>query len=102
MTKSEKIAWVYIITNKAMTVLYTGHTTDLQTRLWEHRTKQNPDSFTARYEVFKLLYYKGYHSIESAQAVERIIKGKTKAWKVNLINSMNPDWNDLTNELRLT
>jgi putative endonuclease len=102
MQQSENIAWVYIITNKAMTVLYTGYTTDLPTRLWEHRTKQNPESFTARYDVCKLLYYKGYHSIESAQAVERMIKRKTRAWKVKLINSVNPDWNDLTNELRLT
>jgi putative endonuclease len=100
MPHPENIAWVYIITNKAMTVLYTGFTTDLSTRLWEHRTKQNPDSFTARYDVYKLLYYKGYHSVESAEAVERKIKGKTKAWKVKLINSLNPEWNDLADHVQ--
>jgi putative endonuclease len=101
MPRAENIAWVYIVTNKAMTVLYTGYTTNLSTRLWEHRTKQNPDSFTARYQVFKLIYYRGYHSIESALAVEKQIKGKTKAWKVKLINNMNPEWKDLTDEVRL-
>ena len=101
MLPSENIAWVYIITNKTMTVLYTGYTTDLPTRLWEHRTKQNPDSFTARYQVYKLLYYRGYHSIESAQAVEKQIKRKTRAWKEKLINTMNPEWKDITDEVRL-
>jgi putative endonuclease len=99
MAQSKNIAWVYIITNEAMTILYTGYTTDLPTRLWEHRTKQNPESYTARYEVHRLLYYQGYHSVESAQAVEKKIKGKTKAWKVNLINTMNPEWKDLTSEV---
>jgi putative endonuclease len=99
MPHRENIAWVYIITNKVMTVLYTGYTTNLRTRLWEHRTKRNPKSFSARYQVCKLLYYKGFHSIESAKDVEKKIKGKTKAWKVKLINSMNPEWNDLTDQL---
>lgn len=101
MHHPENIAWVYILTNKSMTVLYTGYTTNLPTRLWEHRTKRNPGSFTARYDVCKLVYYKGFHSIESAQAVEDKLKGKNKAWKVRLINSMNPEWNDLTEEVSL-
>jgi putative endonuclease len=99
MSQPKNIAWVYIITNDAMTVLYTGYTTNLPRRLQEHRTKRNPKSFTAQYEVHKLLYYNGYHSVESAKAVEKKIKGKTKAWKVNLINSMNPEWKDLTSEV---
>jgi putative endonuclease len=100
MPLSNHVAWVYIITNEAMTVLYCGSTTALNTRLWEHRTKQNPECFTARYDVYKLVYYKGFNSIESAQAFEMQIKGKSRAWKVRLINSMNPDWKDLTEEVR--
>jgi putative endonuclease len=99
MPFSKHIAWVYILTNDAMTVLYTGYTTELTTRLWEHRTKQNPNCFTARYDVCKLVYYKGFNSIESAEAVEKQIKGKSRVWKINLINSMNPSWNDLTKEV---
>jgi len=96
MALSENIAWVYILTNKAMTVLYTGYTTDLPTRMWEHQTQQDIKAFTARYRTFKLLYYRGYHSIASAQAVEKMIKGKKRDWKVRLINSMNPEWSDLS------
>ena len=100
MPFSNHIAWVYILTNEAMTVLYTGYTTTLNTRLWEHRTKQNPNSFTARYDIYRLVYYKGFHSIDSAQAVEKEIKGKKKDWKIKLINSMNPEWKDLTEQTR--
>lgn len=82
-----------------MTVLYVGSTTNLRTRLWEHRSKEHPESFTARYNVCRLLYFMGYHSIESARAVERQMKGKTKAWKVSLINSFNPEWLDLTDRV---
>jgi putative endonuclease len=100
MASTEHIAWVYILTNGAMTALYTGYSTDLTTRLWEHRTKQNPNCFTARYDIYKMVYYKGFHSIESAQAVEKQIKRKNRAWKIRLINSMNPQWNDLTEHVR--
>jgi putative endonuclease len=100
MSYSNHIAWVYILTNEAMTVLYTGYSTALYTRLWEHRTKQNPNCFTARYDIYKLVYYKGFHSIESAQTVEKQIKRKNRAWKVKLINTMNPQWIDLTERVR--
>jgi putative endonuclease len=96
LSNQTHIAWVYIFTNKAMTVLYTGYTTALATRLWEHRTHQNPNSFTTRYNIHKLVYYRGYHSVESAQAVERKIKGKGNTWKVRLINSTNPEWKELS------
>jgi putative endonuclease len=98
MATNHHIAWVYILTNKAMTTLYTGYTIDLRTRLWEHRTKQNPSAFTAAYDINILVYYKGFHSIESAEAMEKQIKGKNKRWKIRLINSLNPEWKDLTPE----
>jgi putative endonuclease len=99
MTLSKQhIAWVYILTNKRKTVLYTGYTTRIAIRMWEHRTQQNPGSFTAHYRVHELVYYKGYHSIETAKEVEKRIKGKSNRWKVALINSMNPTWKDLTEE----
>ena len=89
-------AWVYILTNSRHTVLYVGVTNNLATRLWEHRTKQNPTCFTARYNIHKLIYYEGLDSIVEAIAREKFIKGKSRKWKEALVQKMNPDWNDLT------
>jgi putative endonuclease len=94
-------AWVYIITNNRHTVLYVGVTNKLATRLWEHRTKQNPTCFTARYNIHKLIYYEGLDSIVEAIAREKFIKGKSRKWKEALVQKMNPDWNDLTTVARL-
>jgi len=92
-------AWVYIITNEHHTTLYTGVSNDLPVRLWEHRTKQNPKCFTARYNLHKLVYYEGFELMEEAINREKFIKGKTRKWKLDLINSRNPEWNDLTDEV---
>ncbi len=70
--------------------------TNLGTRLWEHRTKQNPTSFTARYNIDKLIYYEGFTSIVDAIAREKSIKGKSRKWREVLIEKMNPEWSDLT------
>ena len=88
-------AWVYILTNNRNTVLYVGVTSNLATRLWEHRTRQNRTSFTARYEVHKLIYYEGFNSIAEAIAREKFIKGKSRKWKEALVEKINPDWSDL-------
>jgi putative endonuclease len=93
------IAWVYILTNKHNTTLYVGSSDNLWTRLWEHRTKRIPKSFTARYNIYKLIYYEGFEFIEEAGAREEYIKGKSRKWKEQLINKMNPEWNDLTEQI---
>ena len=87
-------AWVYILTNSRHTVLYVGVTNNLATRLWEHRTKQNPTCFTARYHIHKLTVKAS--TIVEAIACEKFIKGKSRKWKEALVQKMNPDWNDLT------
>ena len=69
-------AWVYILTNKHNTTLYVGVTNNLPTRLWEHRTKQDPKCFTTRYNLYKLVYYEGFDSIEEAIRREKYIKRK--------------------------
>ena len=89
-------SWIYILTNQHNTTLYVGVTTDLRTRLWEHRTKRNPGSFTARYNLAKLVYYEGFDLVTEAIDREKFIKGKTRKWKEDLIRKLNPDWNDLT------
>jgi putative endonuclease len=93
------VAFVYILTNKHHTVLYTGMSTDLRTRLWEHQTQRLPGSFTARYNVFKPVFYEGFATVEDAFKRERYIKGKTRKWKVELIERANPTWKDLTDEI---
>jgi putative endonuclease len=95
----QPVAWVYLITNKHHTTLYTGMSTNLPTRVWEHQTKSNPGSFTARYNVNKPVYYEGHDTVEAALERERYIKGKTRKWKEELIRSKNPEWKDLTDEI---
>ncbi|MBX2901856.1 MAG: GIY-YIG nuclease family protein [Cyclobacteriaceae bacterium] len=92
-------AYVYILTNKHHTVLYVGMTTDLRTRLWEHQQKINPGSFSTRYNVNLPIYYQGFDSVETAREKELYVKGKTRKWKEDLINSVNPYWNDLSDEI---
>lgn len=91
--------FVYIITNKNNTVLYTGVTNDLENRLWEHRHKVNKTSFTARYNVEKLVYFERYSHIEEAIAREKQIKAGSRQKKVDLIEHMNPEWKDLVGDL---
>jgi len=94
-----KGGYVYILTNKNNTVLYTGVTNDLKRRLEEHAQKINPNSFTSRYNLYKLVYYESFFLIGDAIAREKQIKAGSRAKKVALINSVNPTWNDLSSEL---
>ena len=92
-------SWVYIMTNKNNTTLYVGVSTDFNTRVWEHKTRVDPFSFTARYNIDKLVYYEGFDQIEKAIEREKFIKGKSRKWKDALINKVNPNWNDLSDEI---
>jgi predicted GIY-YIG superfamily endonuclease len=69
-------AWIYILTNKHHTTLYVGVTNDLPTRLWEHRTKRAPSSFSARYNLNELVYYEPFDSIVEAIKREKYIRKK--------------------------
>jgi putative endonuclease len=90
--------FVYIMTNPRNTVLYTGVTGDLKRRVWEHKTKAIP-GFTARYNVVKLVYFEVFDDPEEAILREKKIKGGSRAKKIALINSFNPQWRDLYEEL---
>jgi putative endonuclease len=94
------VAWVYLMTNKSRTVIYTGFTTDLPARMWEHSTRQIPTSFTARYKVDRLIYFEGFLSVIEAESAEQYIKGKKREWKCALIEKHNPSWKDLIPELK--
>lgn len=86
---------VYIMTNKNNSVLYVGVTSDLRVRVWEHKNKVHPNSFTAKYNCNKLVYYNSFSSIEEAIAEEKRLKGGGRKQKIDLINSINPEWKDL-------
>ena len=87
---------VYILNN---TTLYTGVTSDLITRVLEHKEKVYPKSFTAKYNISKLVYYESFHSIEEAISREKQIKAGSRKKKIILIESLNPRWIDLFVEI---
>ncbi|RCX20059.1 putative endonuclease [Anaerobacterium chartisolvens] len=90
--------YVYILTNKLNTVLYTGVTNDLVRRIFEHKEKM-VEGFTKKYNVNKLVYYGVFSDIKSAIQREKQIKGITRQKKINLINIMNKDWKDLYRDI---
>ena len=94
----EKGGYVYIITNDRKTVLYTGVTSNLARRIYEHKTHQIP-GFTKKYNVHRLVYYEAHDDIESAITREKYIKGKTRAKKIMLIENQNKNWIDLSNNV---
>ena len=94
----DKQYYVYILTNKVHTVLYTGMTNNLARRMYEHKEGVS-DSFTKRYNVHKLVYFEVTDSPWSAIAREKQIKAGSRAKKIQLIASMNPEWRDLNKDL---
>ena len=86
---------VYILVNNRHTVFYVGVTSDLYARITQHREKTNPRSFTARYNVSKLVYYESLYSIKEAIAREKQLKTCSRIKKIELIIRFNPEWNDL-------
>ena len=86
--------YVYIITNKYNTVIYTGVTNNLMRRISEHKQKLIK-GFSAKYNCNKLVFYEYYFRIDEAIKREKQIKGWKRNKKIDLIESMNPDWNDL-------
>ena len=91
---------VYIMANKRNGTLYTGVTSNLQRRVWEHRTHVFPKGFTAKYGCHMLVYFRGFPRIEEAIAEEKRIKGGSRKAKLQLIENMNPNWKDLWEEIK--
>jgi predicted GIY-YIG superfamily endonuclease len=89
---------VYIMANKRHGTLYTGVTSDLSRRVFEHRQALTP-GFTSRYGCKRLVFYERYERIVDAIAREKQIKGGSRTKKILLIEAMNPDWSDLYNSL---
>ncbi len=84
--------FVYILTNKNKTVLYTGVTNDLKVRLYQHKNNQDTFAFTYKYRCFYLLYYERFENINQAIEREKEIKGWKRSKKDDLITNFNSKW----------
>ena len=92
--------FTYIITNKNHTVLYTGVTSNLRARIWEHKTKHYPKSFSAIYNCDKIVWFEFLPTIQEAIDREKQIKAGNRKAKEKLIHSLNPGWKDLWDEIQ--
>ena len=93
-----RVFYVYILASGRNGTLYTGHTDDIAQRVWLHREKVYR-GFTAKYGVDKLVWYVVHDTRETAFAQERRIKKWNRAWKLRMIEAVNPDWDDLYERL---
>ena len=90
--------YVYIMTNRKEGSLYIGITNNLARRAYEHREKL-VSGFTQKYNLHRLVYYETYQTAQEAIQREKNMKEGKRAWKTELIETMNPDWRDLYEEL---
>ena len=87
--------YVYILSNNLNTVIYTGITRDLIRRVYEHKHNEDPNSFTAKYAVHKLVYFECTSDVKAAIEREKQIKSWSRKKKNILIESKNPTWQDI-------
>lgn len=90
---------MYIVSSRSHTTLYTGVTSDLVKRIAQHKSHFYPQSFSARYNCTKLVYYASFDTIMNAIIEEKRIKAGSRAAKIRLIEGMNPGWKDLWDEI---
>ncbi len=95
---NKKQYYIYFLTNQNNTAIYTGVTSNLTKRIWEHKNKL-VKGFTQRYNINKLLYYEIYDDPENAITREKQIKAGSRKNKIDLIRSINPEWEDLYDTL---
>ena len=91
--------YTYIVASCRNGTLYTGSTDNLIARVWQHREKTRPDSFTAKHGVAILVWYESHETRAGAFRRERRIKKWNRLWKLRLIEEMNPGWRDLFERL---
>jgi putative endonuclease len=91
---------VYIMANQRNGTLYTGVTARLVERVYEHRTHAKENTFTTKYDCNMLVYYNTFELIEDAISEEKRIKSGSRKKKLQLIEKMNPNWNDLWDEIK--
>ena len=90
-----EIHYVYIITNKSNKVLYIGMSKDLKRRVYQHKNKVHPTTFSAKYNLNKLIYFEVFQTKAEASFREKQLKKWNRNWKIELIEKTNPNWLDL-------
>ena len=95
-----KQSFVYMMTNKKKGTIYTGVTGNLPSRVWQHKNNVI-EGFTKQYKLHQLVYFEQCEDIRTAIQREKRIKKWKRAWKVELIEKLNPDWKDLYEEIVL-
>ena len=98
MTKQSRQPAVYITANKRNGTLYTGVTSNLVQRIWQHKEKA-VSGFSGKYACDKLIYFVVCETMEQAITEEKRIKGGSRSKKLSLIETMNPNWNDLYDDI---
>jgi len=97
----QKGGYVYLMCSMNKTTLYVGVTTNIAARITQHKENFYPNSFTSKYNCKKLVYYRLFDTIVEAIAEEKRIKGGSRKKKEMLINRMNPEWNDLYEQIKI-
>ena len=93
-------AYTYIVTNPSKSTLYTGVTNDLRRRLVEHYLNRgSSDTFTGKYYCYILVWYEAFPTMMEAIQAEKMVKGKSRNWKKNLIAKNNPNWNSMNKNI---
>ena len=95
-----KPGFIYILTNKTHTVLYVGVTSNLPQRILDHKEKKYNNSFSGKYNVNQLVYWESFQEIGDAIMREKQLKGGSRQKKLDLINGLNPQWNDLYESIK--
>ena len=96
--KKEKYYYTYILASKRNGTLYIGVTNNLFSRSFQHKLKQDSNSFTAKYNISKLVYYEEHQYIQDAILREKQLKKWNRQWKINLIEKENSTWRDLSKD----
>ncbi|WP_017932237.1 GIY-YIG nuclease family protein [Robiginitomaculum antarcticum] len=87
--------YVYMMASMKNGTLYLGMTNDLERRVWEHKNNENPKSYTARYHIHRLVYFETFDSPDTAIRREKYLKGKSRQFKIELLEMKNPHWIEL-------
>ncbi|MBR9987507.1 MAG: GIY-YIG nuclease family protein [Desulfosarcina sp.] len=95
---SDKQYYIYIICNKRNGTLYTGVTSNLIKRIWQHKNEA-VEGFTKQYSLKRLVHFEQYQDVKEAILREKRIKKWNRQWKINLIEQNNPNWDDLYQQM---
>ncbi|WOD42478.1 GIY-YIG nuclease family protein [Hwangdonia lutea] len=95
MEGKKQYYYVYIISNKMNGIIYIGMTNNLKYRMYQHKNK-TMKGYSSRYSLNMLVYYEKFNFPNTAIKREKQLKKWNRAWKINLINDLNPEWKDLT------